>query len=346
MFKKNGRDFGHTFGDVWTVYVEKYLATMEFATYDTGLKHGRGFLKDLMSVPMVELTAEFISEYMAIQKEKALRKEHLRRYSFDRDLKVLKAFLNWYRENFDSMFVNPILKRHKKEGFIRELPKRKKKMRRHELRAFFAALGEEGSFWRDFAEVQFYFSARVQEVAGLQWESVDFVDGEIEIENVAVWDQKKNFCTLKNTPKNGEDRKIPMTEKLFKIFQSRLAYKNPSTIEDGYRGGTIHCDFVFQIDGRPLKYREIQYRYNSALKKAGLGGKFSATHILRHSMANLVRERMGIEHAQAVGGWKTRHLVEHVYTERPAHLNKDAIVNIEDFMGVDDDHRIPKKWNK
>ena len=49
-------------------------------------------------------------------------------------------------------------------------------------------------------------------------------------------------------------------------------------------------------------------------------------------MANLVRERMGIEHAQAVGGWKTRELVEHVYTERPAHLTKDALKNIEEFM--------------
>ena len=49
-------------------------------------------------------------------------------------------------------------------------------------------------------------------------------------------------------------------------------------------------------------------------------------------MANLVRERMGIEHAQAVGGWKTRELVEHVYTDTPAHLTRDALDNIEDFM--------------
>ncbi len=78
--------------------------------------------------------------------------------------------------------------------------------------------------------------------------------------------------------------------------------------------------------------RTICYRYNKALKKAGLGHKYSSTHILRHTMANLVRERLGIEHAQAVGGWKTRELVEHVYTDRPAHLTKDALKNIEDFM--------------
>ena len=49
-------------------------------------------------------------------------------------------------------------------------------------------------------------------------------------------------------------------------------------------------------------------------------------------MANLVRERLGLEYAQAVGGWKTRALVEKVYTDQPTHLSKDALENIEEFM--------------
>ena len=102
--------------------------------------------------------------------------------------------------------------------------------------------------------------------------------------------------------------------------------------KDVRTGRMVPCNFVFHIDGRPLKYREIQYRYDKALKKAGLKHKYSATHILRHSMANLVRERLGLEHAQAVGGWKTRSLVEHVYTQQPAHLTHDALKNIENFM--------------
>ena len=50
-------------------------------------------------------------------------------------------------------------------------------------------------------------------------------------------------------------------------------------------------------------------------------------------MANLVRERIGPEYAQAVGGQKTGKLVEKVYMERPVHLTKDALENIEHFMG-------------
>jgi integrase len=332
---KNGNDFGYTFADIWELYVSKHLVTVEKSTFDRKVQNAKLFYNNLMSVPMVELTASFISDYLAVKKEEALDNKNSRRFNFNDDLKSLKAILNWYRENVDAQFVNPILKKHKLEGLIKKAPKRKKKMKRHELIAFFEELEKDSLFWRDLAEVQFYFSGRVQEVAGLQWQSVDFVDGVIEIENVAVWGPQKSFLYLKDSPKNGEDRNIFMTERLFEILTRRFKERSPKQVEDKRSGKFVLCDFVFHEKGSPLDYRKIHYRYNRALQKAGLGDKFSSTHILRHSMANLVRERMGLDHAQAVGGWKTRELVEHVYTERPAHLTKDALMNIDDFMNED-----------
>ena len=85
-----------------------------------------------------------------------------------------------------------------------------------------------------------------------------------------------------------------------------------------------------------LKFGEVQI---------GLVDRFGSTHILRHSMANLVRERMGLDHAQAVGGWKTRALVENVYTEQPAHLTKSALENIEHFMQEERDSKTCKTGN-
>ena len=197
--------------------------------------------------------------------------------------------------------------------------------------AFFKSLESMDSLWRDFAELQFYFSGRVQEVAGLQWDSVDFVDGEIEIENVAIWDNKKGFYYLKNSTKNGETRKVPMTEAIWQILKRRKTAQKPALVKNERTGKMVPLDFVFHIKGQPLKYRAIQYRYNQALRKAGLH-KYSSTHILRHTMANLVRERMGLDHAQAVGGWKTRALVEKVYTEAPSHLTRDALENVQDLL--------------
>ena len=334
---KNGTDYGYKFSDIWEMYLKNHLSRLECSSYFKAIQRAKHFFTGLMDVPMVDITAEFISAYLAMEREKALKKTHIKRYNFNADLKYLKSFLNWYRENVDAMFVNPILKRHKLEGFIHKIPRRKKKMTKHELLAFFDSMGNEDIFWRDFAETQFYFSGRVQEVGGLQWESVDFTEGVIEIENVAVWGPTRKFHYLKDSPKNGEERKVPMTGRLFEILKRRWEAARPSMVADKRTGKLVSCNFVFHRNGKPLSYHAIQYRYNRALKMAGLGEKYSSTHILRHSMANLVRERMGIEHAQAVGGWKTRQLVEHVYTERPAHLTKDALKNIEDFMGTMDE---------
>ena len=47
-----------------------------------------------------------------------------RRNNFRNDLKCLKTLLNWYRENYDGMFVVPILKRHFALGILQNVPKR------------------------------------------------------------------------------------------------------------------------------------------------------------------------------------------------------------------------------
>ena len=330
--QKNGQDLGYTFGDVWELYVARHLSQLESASFEMCVKTSKRFYDRLMKIPIVEITAEAISHHLVAKKKANLKQAIQKRYNFNCELKYLKTFLNWYRENIDAQFVNPVLKRHKVEGTIRKMPKRHKKMRRHELRAFFDALGRDGELWRDLAETQFYFSGRIQEVGGLQWGSVDFEDGIIHIENVAVWGWNRTLQYLKDCPKNGEDRCVPMTGRLRSILERRLKDRRPSKYRDERTGKEVPGDFVFHQEGRPLKYRHIQYRYNKAMKRAGLGHKFASTHVLRHSMANLVRERLGVEHAQAVGGWKSRDLVEHVYTEMPAHLTKEALVNIEDFM--------------
>ena len=330
--QKNGTDLGYTFGDVYELYVAKHLSKLEASTFEAYTKWTTRFYDRLMRIPMVEMTADEVSRHVAAKRKEAIENPTGKRYGFKHELKYLKALFNWYHENVDARFVNPVLKRHRVEGEIRKMPKRQKKMRRHELQAFFNAFGKDEQLWRDLAETQFYFSGRVQEVGGLQWDSVDFDDGIIRIESVAVWSASKAFQYLKDTPKNGEERLVPMTGKLRSILERRFEEQRPSRFKDGRTGKMVPCSFVFHQDGQPLVYRWIQYRYNKALRKAGLNHKFGSTHILRHSMANLVRERLGIEHAQAVGGWKSREMVEHVYTEKPAHLTEDALKNIEDFM--------------
>lgn len=50
----------------------------------------------------------------------------------------------------------------------------------------------------------------------------------------------------------------------------------------------IRSGLLFQIDGELVSYRQIEYQYTQALRKAGLA--YSATHIVRHAALTEVYE--------------------------------------------------------
>ena len=243
--KLNGEDLGYRFRDVWKLYKSLYLPSLEKSTRDTYLSR-QGFLVPLMNFKMVELNASLLDRFMADHKKEALKGPR-KRCSFDNELKFLKSILNWYRENYDALFMNPVLKRHKQAGLIRQVPKKSKKLRPEELLAFFRELPP---FWRDFAETQFYMGARVSEVAGLQVDSIDLKEKEIRVQYIVVWSVAtgRKFDYLKETPKNREISYVSMNPKLEEIIKRRMNHT-----ANGY---------LFHKDGKPLNYRDIQHRYN------------------------------------------------------------------------------------
>ena len=326
--RPNGVDKRFTFGEVWTLYQEQYFPLLEKQTIDDRLKMAKNFFPDLMSLKMIEINPELMDHFMKKQVAKAKQVKHKKRNNFDNDLKCLKALFNWYRENYDGMFVVPILKRHKAIGVIRKVPKRNsKKMTLEQVNLFLGSF--ESQFWRDFAEVHFYMAGRSQEVGGLQWESVDFKDGLIQVVDVAIWGENKRFTRLKEIPKNGEERIVYMNSRLIEIFGRRFNERSSIPCEFFRESTGERLNFVFEIEGEPVTYRAIQYQYNKALKKAGLFQQFKSTHILRKAMANIVRKEMGLDAAQAVGGWKSREIVEKTYTDAPRELNKKAVEFVE-----------------
>lgn len=312
--KLNGEDLGFYFRDVWKLYQEIHFASIEKSSRDHRLAKVN-FYRPLMNFKMVEITAPLLDRFIAEHKAEAIKLKS-KRQNFDDDFKCLKALLNWYRENYDALFVCPILRRHKHAGIIRKGVPKNKKMKGEELILFFKELTP---FWRDFAETQFYMGARVSEVAGLQTECVNLKDLEICIQYVAIWNyETKKFDYLKECPKNGEISYASMNHKLYEIMERRLPFAKNG--------------FVFHEDGNPLTYRQIQYEYNKALKKAGFEKKYSSTHIMRHSMGTLTRRVTGsMDMAQAV----TRHKdiqVAQQYAGLPTEANRKAVNDVFNYL--------------
>ena len=307
------------FEEVWKKYCELGLVTVSYSTREVRMSQ-LSFLKGLFPIPMNRMSPQVISQHIIKQREEALRSKNGRRFSFDNEINTLKTVFNWYREEIDFKFINPVLKKHRVLGRIKEKKMKAKKMEPQELLLFLDALRDKG-FWFDFAMVQLAFAARVQEIAGLQKANIDLERNLLTIKDVVVWSRStRKFVELKSSPKNGEIRSCYMTQKIREIIERRMT--------DEPRSST----YVFHIDGEPISYRTVQHHYDHALKKCGLYGKYSSTHFMRHTMATLTRMVTGsLESVQAVTGHKDQRLVQHYAALDPS-VQKNALEQVEEFL--------------
>lgn len=307
------------FKDLWERYKAEHLPLLQKSSQENRLAMEK-FFNGLWDYDVNEITPGIISRHLLAQREVALKIGSHRRKNFDHELKLLKAIFNWHHDEIDHTFSNPVTRKHKTLGFVRVVEAKEKKLSIIELKLFLDALIER-PFWYDFALTQLLIAGRVQEVAGLQKKNIDFKFRNLLVKEVVVWSKKtKKFDELKGMPKNGEIRKIHLGDELLRILKKRID-------QDAFNTG-----FVFHDKGQPLGYRQIQYNYDWALKKAGLGDRFSGTHILRHSMATLTRQVTGsLNSTQAVTGHKDFKLVQH-YAALDNGENKKAIMAVESHL--------------
>jgi len=305
--------------DLYSNYLEIVSPTIEKSTLANKLEKAN-FLKVLFRYRMNEITPELIDKFIRDRKAEAVITS-IRRCNFDRELDELRAVINWYIENHDYKFPKPLLRRHYSLGVIKKSPEKNKKMSPEEVTLFFNAIKEYcGTFYYDFAITQFYTAGRVQEIAGLQKQCVNFNKRQVEIKYVTVWNKQKHFDYLKAMPKNDEIRYCQMSKAMYKCLLRRC--------------GLIprECNFVFHNNGLPLKYREIQFNYEKALKECALFPKYSGTHFLRHTMASITRNVTGsIDYTQAVTGHKDIRYVQH-YAGTPDNKQKVAVAEVEEHM--------------
>jgi integrase len=307
------------FKDLWERYKTEHLPVLQKSSQENRLGMEK-FFDGLWDIEINLINPSVISKHILVQKEVAIKIGSHRRKNFDHELKLLKAMFNWYHDEVDHTFSNPIIRKHKTLGVVRYIQPKEKKLNVSELKLFLEAL-KERPFWYEFALTQLLIAGRVQEVAGLQKKSIDFANRKLIIKDVAVWSKKtKKFEELKPVPKNGEIREAYLSEELNRLLARRIN-------EDRSQSG-----FVFHIEGQPITYRQAQYNYDWALSKAGLSDRFSGTHILRHSMATLTRQVTGsLNSTQAVTGHKDFKLVQH-YAGLDNEENKKAIMAVENHL--------------
>ena len=303
--KKNESDFA-TLSEVWETIQTYHYPTLATTTKSIW-KRRYVLLKNLEHLPMNEITPSKISEWTLAWVAKFGTEEYQSgrgrsgRCNLNNELNLFVTIFNWYKESeqyeIEAQFLTcPVKKKHRKMGFIKPLPDKKKQIDLDHALIFFNCLRP---LYRNLAKMQFYTAGRVGEVSGMQWSNIDLENRRMLIKHTCIWDQiKKSFIELKAFPKNREARVVYITDEIRSVLEERLAFKI-----DGN-------DYVFHVEGKPLNYGTIQVNYRQAQRKGNI--PYSGTHILRHGMAKLARQvGGGLDAVLAMTGHKDIKLADH-----------------------------------
>lgn len=310
----------YTFQEAWDKYKKIEYPKLEESTIEVKEERCK-FFNELVDVRMIYINPDFIDDYILKKKEEIIKTMKKNRYSLKNEIIELSAVLNFYHNVMDFRFINPIIKdRHFPLGVIKEKPDTNKKMEPFEINGFFRSMrkiNECDGVFADLAESQFYFAGRISEAAAIRVCSLNIRERILTVDKAISWRTKtKTFRSLKGT-KTGKPRYPHIGDKMMEIYKRRLKKMVPD------------CEFLFHINGRPLHYYEIHHAYTRGLKLAGLFPKYSATHIMRHSMAKQARVVTGsIDGAQAMGGWASVKQCEE-YADGPSYLQVEAVEKVE-----------------
>ncbi|HXH75406.1 MAG TPA: tyrosine-type recombinase/integrase [Bacteriovoracaceae bacterium] len=293
--------------EVWEVMQLHHFPTLATSTKDIW-KRRYELLKDLEHIPMDKITPSKVTswvtkhvEFFKCEDYASSGRGRAGRCNLNNELNMLVTIFNWYKssEKFEKeavLLTCPVKTKHRKLGFIKPLPDKRKQIDVQSAFLFFDYLTP---LYRDLAMMQFFCAGRIGEICGLQWSNIDLENRRMLIKHSSVFHSaNKTFLELKPFPKNREARPVFITDEIMGILKRRKAFRVSGN------------DFVFHVEGAPINYGTVQLNYREAQRKSKV--PYSGTHILRHGMAKLARQvGGGLDAVLAMTGHKDLKLADH-----------------------------------
>jgi len=269
-----------TFGDLVKIWDQNWLQHKEHTTrtrYRSLVKHFQFF----WNMPVEKIQPNDIDHWISeIKKPEYLANCLKTRCCYDHEYSVLRGIFGYYASRFNRNYRLPFLSDHAKMLKVREKPKVEKDLTLDELQRFFEALRVDvwDTKWEPIyflAQMQYAIYSRIQEPSALHYEDFDFERNKLSVNKKIQWVRSKSekaaglVDRVTDGAKANGGKILEMPAFAAKVFREW-------TIRSGIRSGLL-----FKCSGKIIPYHRIRYRYNQALKKAGL--PFTATHLLRHA---------------------------------------------------------------
>jgi len=313
----------YRFSDLFEAYLDEYMSRRRKSSRQAREVRFR-YLRDWpgFETLMSEFSASVVDDWIAWLIKQPTAKSP-KRHSFEYELQLLTAILNWYRERKNPEYVVPVLKRHRRDVFYKPIKKRRRDyfIRPETIPAWLNALTDNSRdpvYFR-LALFMIVHGYRIGEAAGLCWRGVELFTKTptVRILQTMSWDHKTRMPYIQQEAKNEEslrfvkiaDTLIPMFKTIYEEQVKKYAEVRPD-------------DLVFRtVNGLMLRDTRVRDRFGAAFKKVGL--EWSGTRITRHTHATLglvathdlanVQASMGhssqeqtLEYAKIVALWKNQ----------------------------------------
>ena len=208
------------------------------------------------------------------------------RTSYIKEAKLLQLMFNHYREYFNGQFIQPTLKRHRKDSVFkrdvfeaRRTANSERYIESDDIEKLITVFKNQSVsnpkkyFYYLSCLVQLRSGLRVGEVYALYWQDINWETGVLKIRKTVQWRGLDGRpIQIGDAPKNRRNRTIFFIPEV--LQELKQMQKSQSRISG----------LIFSDDGVKIKsYSSILHAYNYAFEAANI--KFTATHILRHSFA-------------------------------------------------------------
>jgi integrase len=293
--------------EVWEVMQKHHFPTLATSTKDIWRRR-YDLLLDLEHLPMDKINPSKLTswvnkhvEYFKSNDYQGSGRGRAGRCNLNSELNMFVTIFNWYKqsEQFEKeavLLTCPVKTKHRKLGFIKPVPDKRKQI---DLQSAFLFFDYLPPLYRELAMMQFYCAGRIGEICGIQWSNIDLKNRRMLIKHSSIFhSSNKTFLELKPFPKNKETRPVFITDEILEILKKREAFRE------------LGNDFVFHVEGNPINYCNVQINYRDAQRKSGV--PYTGTHILRHGMAKLARQvGGGLDAVMAMTGHKDIKLADH-----------------------------------
>ena len=266
------------FSDCFKKYLKEAYPLLQISTQQSFDCRFRYFTDGpLFHFRMEHLNAQSVHIWINWMKGQPTAKNN-RRKSFIKELKILSAILNWYRNFVDENFLVPITKKHRQLCYYKPVIPRRPDyfIRPEDAKRWVQWLRENKlnpAYWR-LAVFMLLTGVRVSEGCGMCWDAIDLKEGIARVIRRVRWDRRTKHPHLEEAAKTKTSvRLLHLPDELIEVLTEMKK-------ENGGEG------LLFRnLNGKPLSYTRIPTCFGHGFKALGL--PWRSTHICRHTYATM-----------------------------------------------------------